>query len=90
LPYFRWRDKAAVDEVVLENIGNSLCVTFIGFLPFDSLNVLRTSQNQIAGFLKNIPYRNPIGHKEGTARVIDGTGCFYFSNMICRCHIYLV
>ena len=43
LPDVGRRDKATVEQIVLEHDGNPFCVPLVSFLAFDCLDVLRVS-----------------------------------------------
>ena len=56
----RRRDKASGDKVVLEDVCNPLCVSFVCFLAPNGFHIFGVSQNNIAGVLQNVVNRNPI------------------------------
>ena len=56
----RRRDKASGDKVVLEDVCNPLCVSFVCFLAPNGFYIFGVSKDNVAGGLQNVIDRNPI------------------------------
>ena len=55
-----WRDKASGNQVVLKDVCDPLCVFLVSLLAADSLDILRVSKDDIAGWLQNVVDGNPV------------------------------
>lgn len=60
LPNVLWRNEAAANEVVLEQVGDPLRVLLIGFLTLDSFDKFWMADYHMAGVFQNVVDWEPI------------------------------
>ena len=81
------QDEAATYEVVLENVSDPLGVFLVSFLFANGLDVFRVRDCQGAGWLQDIPNRNPVFPGRFHADVLAIVPCepfCQFSQFVCE------